>query len=88
MRRRIQQSRKKLCSALARFGYDVYPSHANFVLARRAGRNLRAVYERLKERKILVRYFDVPELRDCLRITVGTPKEIATLLEQMKIMEV
>ena len=86
--RRIQQSRKKLCSALTHLGYDVYPSHANFVLARRAGRNLRAVYERLKERKILVRYFDVPELRDCLRITVGTPKEIATLLEQMKIMEV
>lgn len=86
--RKIQQSRNKLSAALARLGFQVYPSHANFVLARRPGRNLRAVYEELKERKILVRYFDVPELRDCLRITVGTPKEIRTLMNEMATLKI
>jgi histidinol-phosphate aminotransferase len=81
--RRIQRSRKKLTTALKRLGYQVYPSHANFVLARRIGQNLRPVYEELKRRRILVRYFDVPGLQDCLRITVGTPKEISALVDAM-----
>ena len=81
--RRIQRSRKKLAAALKRTGYQVYPSHANFILARKTGRNLRPIYEELKRQKILVRYFDVPGLQDCLRITIGTPKEIQTLIAQM-----
>ena len=80
---RIQRSRKKLTTALRRLGYQVYPSHANFVLARKNGRNLKPVYEELKRRKILVRYFDAPRLQDCLRITVGTPKELAALVDAM-----
>lgn len=81
--RRIQKSRKKLSAALRRMGYEVYPSHANFVLARKSGASLKPVYEELKRRRILVRYFDAPGLRDCLRITVGAPKEIQTLIDQM-----
>lgn len=83
--RRIQQSRKKLCAALKRMGFFVYPSHANFVLARRRGENLKPAYEELKRRKILVRYFDAPGLQDCLRITVGTPKEVRALVNELTI---
>lgn len=81
--RRIQRSRRKLTSALRRLGYDVYPSHANFILARKRDKNLKTVYEQLKQRKILVRYFDVAGLQDCLRITVGTSKEIQALLKEL-----
>jgi histidinol-phosphate aminotransferase len=81
--RRIQRSRRKLTNALRRLNYQVYPSHANFVLARRNGQNLKPVYEALKQRKILVRYFDAPGLQDCLRITVGAPREISALLDAM-----
>jgi histidinol-phosphate aminotransferase len=81
--RRIQKSRKKLSAALKRHGYQVYPSHANFILARKPGLNLKPTYEELKRRKILVRYFDVPGLQDCLRITIGTPKEIHALINEM-----
>ena len=80
---RIQRSRKKLSVGLERLGYRVYPSQANFVLARKDGENIRSVYEELKRRKIFVRYFDFPGLQDCLRITVGTPSEINILLKEM-----
>jgi histidinol-phosphate aminotransferase len=80
---RIQRSRKKLSAALKRMGYQVYPSHANFVLARKQGQNLQPIYDELKRRKILVRYFDTPGLQDCLRITVGTPKEVRALLNEL-----
>jgi histidinol-phosphate aminotransferase len=80
---RIQRSRKKLSTALKRMGYQVYPSHANFILARKQGQNLQPIYDELKRRKILVRYFDTPGLQDCLRITVGTPKEVTALLKEL-----
>ena len=82
--RRIQQTRERLKAALTRMGYRVFPSHANFVLACKKGRNLKPVYQALRDKKILVRYFDVPGLQDCLRITVGTPAEIKRLLEEME----
>jgi histidinol-phosphate aminotransferase len=82
--RRIQSSRKKLTSALERLGYYVYPSHANFVLAQMRGANLKDVYEALKRKNILVRYFEAPGLDDCLRISVGAPKEIKALMVAMQ----
>jgi len=84
---RIQRSRRQLTAGLTQVGFYVYPSHANFVMARKTGQNLRGLYERLKSRKILVRYFDVAGLQDCLRITVGTPQEIRSLLKEMKAIE-
>ena len=77
---RIQRSRMRLSAALKRLGFQVYPSHANFVLARKPEHNLQTVYRQLKQKKIFVRYFDTPGLQDCLRITVGTPKEINALI--------
>jgi histidinol-phosphate aminotransferase len=68
-------------------GFYVYPSHANFVMALKHGQNLKEVYERLKNQKILVRYFDTPGLQDCLRITVGTPQEIRSLLKAIQAIE-
>jgi histidinol-phosphate aminotransferase len=84
---RIQRSRAKLSRGLTRLGYEVYPSHANFVLARKRERSLKSVYEELKQRKILLRYFDTPGLRDCLRITVGTPKEVQALLKELAVLD-
>jgi histidinol-phosphate aminotransferase len=82
--RRIQRSRGQLSTGLRKMGFYVYPSHANFVMARKKEQNLKTVYERLKSKKILVRYFDVPGLQDSLRITVGTPQEVRALLKEMK----
>jgi histidinol-phosphate aminotransferase len=83
---RIQRSRARLSRGLKRLGYEVHPSHANFVLARKRERNLMPVYAELKQKKILVRYFDTPGLRDCLRITVGTPKEVQALLKELAVL--
>ena len=82
--RRIQQSRRQLSAGLRKMDFYVYPSHANFLMVRKKEQNLKDVYEKLKSKKILVRYFDVPGLQDSLRITVGTPQEVRALLKEMK----
>ena len=79
--RRIQNSRRKLTRGLEKLGFHVFPSQANFVMAQRTGENLKSVYDSLRRRKILVRYFDAAGLQDSLRITVGAPREINSLLE-------
>ncbi|MGH7930164.1 MAG: histidinol-phosphate transaminase, partial [Candidatus Binatia bacterium] len=78
--RRIQRNRRKLSTGVKKLGFQALPSQSNFVLARKPGENLKEIYEALKRKKILVRYFDVPGLRDSLRITVGTSQEVAALL--------
>ncbi|TAN76968.1 MAG: histidinol-phosphate transaminase [Gallionella sp.] len=53
----------------------VYPSEANFMLFRVA--DATAVFNGLKRRGVLVKNLDGghPMLKDCLRVTVGTPDE-------------
>lgn len=82
--RRIQRERAALADALAAMDFSVYASETNFILARRPGTDVRAIQQALKRRRILIRYFDVPGLSDCLRITIGTPGEMKALLTALR----
>jgi len=82
--RRIQRSRQALAAALTKMDFEVYESETNFLLARRPGTDVRAVQQALKKRKILIRYFDVAGLDDCLRITIGTPAEMKALVTELR----
>lgn len=81
---RICQTRKRLSGRLCELGFTVWNSSANFVLARIPSPAAAELYAELKRRRILVRYFDQPRLRDCLRITVGTDLEIDALLGELQ----
>lgn len=81
---RIKTTRKRLVISLEQLGFFVYPSQANFVMIRCLDvNNAKGIYQELKKRKILIRYIDQPRLDDCLRITVGTDKEIDALLDNL-----
>ncbi|UCD58784.1 MAG: histidinol-phosphate transaminase, partial [Candidatus Hydrogenedentota bacterium] len=80
---KIVRTRERLSRSLEELGFTVYPSESNFVLAKCPNGNARDLHERLKQRKILVRYFPLRRLEDCLRITVGTDEEIDMLLQEL-----
>jgi histidinol-phosphate aminotransferase len=82
--RKVIRTRESLCRALTSMGFDVLPSQTNFVLARPPRLAARTWLEKLRERRILVRWFDTPELRDYLRITIGTDREAAALVKASK----
>ena len=42
------------------------------------------LYRELKARGVLVRHFDVPRIRDFLRITIGTDAEMEVLYTKIK----
>ena len=81
---RVRTTRTRLAKALADQGFSVLPSEANFLLARRPGRDLAPLARALADRDILVRHFPTPEVRDALRITVGTDEEIDMLLAALR----
>ena len=81
----VVASRERLTAGLAALGFDVLPSHANFVFARHAGHRGSALFAALRERGILVRRFDRPErIADHLRITVGTDAQCDALLAALR----
>jgi histidinol-phosphate aminotransferase len=80
---RIVATRARLSERLTALGYDVLPSAANFVLARRAGEDQASNQAALRERGIFVRHFATERLREALRISVGTDEEIDRLLTEL-----
>jgi histidinol-phosphate aminotransferase len=68
-------------------GIEVFPTDANFILFRANGRNnATQVFQRLKELGVLIKNLDGshPLLKNCLRVTVGTPDENTQFLEALK----
>src|SRR4051794_36356972 len=57
-RAKIVRTRGRLTDELRRLGFDVLPSHANFVWASRRDQPVKPIFEELKRRGILVRYMD------------------------------
>ena len=82
--RRIQATRQRLTKCLRDLGFTVWSSQANFVLARPSSPPAAEMFERLRDRDILVRYFCQPRLSDCLRISIGTDAEIDALLTEIQ----
>jgi histidinol-phosphate aminotransferase len=76
-------SRQRLSAGLEALGFEVLPSQANFVFARRPGRDGAALAKALRERAVLVRHFPAPRIADYLRITVGTDVQIDRLLSAL-----
>jgi len=77
---RIRATRERLCAELARLGFRVLPSQSNFLLVQPPRFPAIEWLARLRDRSILVRWFSAPEIRDYLRITIGTPAEAAALV--------
>jgi histidinol-phosphate aminotransferase len=80
---KVRRTRVRTESRLRALGFLVPPSQANFVLARMPGRDMAPVARGLRRAGILVRHFATPLLRDALRISIGTPAEMATLFKAL-----
>jgi histidinol-phosphate aminotransferase len=83
--RRVVEQRAFLVGGLRALGCAVVPSEANFVFARPPVRQAKAFYDELVSRRVLVRYFDRPRVREYLRITVGSREQNRDLLKAMKL---
>ncbi|HXR46146.1 MAG TPA: histidinol-phosphate transaminase [Candidatus Limnocylindrales bacterium] len=78
--KRIVATREWLSRELTKLGFRVFPSQTNFILVQPLRFTAPEWLQRLRAQKILVRWFSFPEVKNYLRITIGTPAEATTLV--------
>jgi len=82
--KKIIAARDWLSRELTKLGFRVLPSQTNFILAKPPLFPAKDWLQKLRDRKILVRWFSAPEVRDYLRITIGTQREAQSLVKAVK----
>jgi len=83
---KLVEQRGLLYKTLKQFNWlTPYPSHSNFVLCRVTGRPAVEVKNKLAAQGILVRYYNSANLTDCIRISLGTPEQMARLEQGLKL---
>ena len=82
--RRVIATREASVKRLEALGFEVLPSQANFVFARKPGTDGGFLYRELKKSGVLVRHFDNPRIADFLRITIGTDMEMDVLFTKLR----
>jgi len=81
---KVKKARGFLTEQLRDLKFEVPQSFANFVLAKSKNSQAGRIFDKLKEQRIYVRYFDLPGLDDKLRITVGTDEQNNKLISALK----
>lgn len=84
MNAEIAKTRDWFSDELEQLGYEVIPSKANFVLAKKSGLSGEEMYKGIKKKGILIRHFNHPGIENYVRISIGTREEMNRLLDAIK----
>jgi histidinol-phosphate aminotransferase len=83
--RLVVEERERLYTRLEKLPFArPFPSAGNFILVEVRGIPARDVRDRLRQKGILIRYFDAPGLRNCVRIGVGRPHDTDRVIEALE----
>ncbi|MDE6787857.1 MAG: histidinol-phosphate transaminase [Ruminococcus sp.] len=81
---RIVATRERSKIRLAELGFKLTDSQSNFIFASPSNKSAQYVFEKLKKRKIYVRYWNKPIICDYLRISIGTDEEMDKLFNALE----
>ncbi len=82
--RKVMNTRERVAARLEGMGFEVVPSRANFLLAQHASVSGKELYDALRAKGILVRYFNKPRVANHIRVTIGTDEEMDRFLETVR----
>lgn len=80
----IIHEREFLTSNLESLNFTVLPSQTNFLFVVPPRKPAKKWFELLREEGVIVRFFDKPNLRKYLRVTIGNPSEMKRYLSVTK----
>jgi len=83
VREKIIAARRYFAAGLEGLGWKVLPSDANFLFAGKEGIPGEEIYQKLRQRGILVRHFNIEGIRAFVRITIGTMEEMDRVLAEV-----
>ncbi len=79
--KKIIEARNYTTAELNKLGFDVLPSCANFIFAKKDGISGEYIYQKLRENGILVRHFTSDKIKEYNRITIGTLEQMQTFIK-------
>lgn len=81
--RTVAETRAYTVAALDRLGFETVPSVANFIFTRCPRVPGGTLYQRLKEKGVLVRHWDKTDIADYCRVTIGSREQMDVFLEKI-----
>ncbi len=79
--KKVNATRERVTQRMQKMDFTVLPSSANFVFATHKNVSAEKIFFALRERNIIVRYFDKPRINEFLRVSIGTDREMDAFLE-------
>lgn len=83
-RQKVMNTRAWTAKELEKLGFVVCPSQTNFIFARHSEKSGKDVFAHLRQEGILVRRWDIPEIKEWLRISIGTDEEMKAMIEALR----
>ena len=80
----LRNNKQYLEEALSELDFEIIPSEANFIFVKNKNIPSKELYKKLKDRKILVRYFEGPVQSEYIRITIGKMMDMKKLINETR----
>jgi histidinol-phosphate aminotransferase len=80
---KVIATREKIIPSLKSLGFTVLESKANFIFISHDVIPSKVIFDELKNKGILVRYFNKPRIDNFLRISIGTDADMQTLIREL-----
>jgi histidinol-phosphate aminotransferase len=81
---KIINTREITTRRLRELNFNVLPSKANFVFISHPQVGAKTLFQELRNRGILVRYFNQPRIDNFLRVTIGTDEEMSLFIDALR----
>ncbi len=84
MNKKIVETRENTIGKLEELGFKVLNSSANFIFISHKYIHAEEIYKNLKDKGVLVRYFNKERIDNYLRVTIGTDEEMGVFVEKLR----
>ena len=81
---KIINTRERVSQELKKLGFEMTSSYSNFIFVRHPEIEGEYIFRQLRNKGIVVRWFNQPRINQYLRITIGTDEQMNRLIEETK----
>ncbi len=82
---KIMNTRERVSEKLKTLGFTMPESYANFIFIKHNQVPAVEIFNKLREKGIIVRYFNKPKIDNYLRVTIGTDEEMDAFLKEIEV---
>ena len=81
---KVIATRERTTKTLRELGFNIHDSNANFIFISHPDKSGKELQQALRDRGILVRWFNKPRIREYLRVSIGTDQEMEAMCAACK----